>query len=150
MSILKRNKSLKRQKRNVLKHRSEISDPVKDWENLFHKPTKSCITNKKLAFFNTYKNIPRISEKQKLKYGKSSARIEFLSSILQDSLKPMPLGLLKKNDIDLKRYSLGDRYAGALSSGLSHHKSVEKINLQANRLSESGSSIILQVSLIHI
>lgn len=102
----------------------------------------------KLDYIHTYKYRLAISERLKYEKLESSPSMAYLEAIDRQKLNPVPFGIVrnmgKETEVDIHGYYMGDNYAQAFSEGLKHCKSIEKMNLKSNRLSEKGSSMILQ------
>lgn len=103
--------------------------------------------NARLEFFNYYKNIINLSEKQKYKKEEKSASVAYLNSLVKCKLKPRAFGIVKnsgqESDIDLRMYSMGDNYAIPFSQGIKHYPSLQTLNLKNNRLTDIGNEKIL-------
>lgn len=101
----------------------------------------------KLDFVNTYRNRLKITEKTSFEGKEISPSVAYLEIIDKNRLKPMSFGLNrhtgKESDINIQGLSMGDNYAQAFSEGLKRCKSLEKINLKSNRLSEKGLTSII-------
>ncbi|CAG9334034.1 unnamed protein product [Blepharisma stoltei] len=101
----------------------------------------------RIEFFETFKNLDKYKEQIKQHHMESSPNIAFLEKCEKEKIWPKPIGIVKRrgtsNEFDLRNMGVGDKYANALSKGLKSLKSVEKLNLRNNRLSDSGSIKIL-------
>lgn len=101
----------------------------------------------KIEFFQTYKELHRYTERQQLKTPNDNPNVAYLQEIYTKSLCPQPFGIVKRKgepgSIDVKKMGMGDSYAIALSHSLKHLSVVTKLNLNSNRLTERGTSSIL-------
>ena len=101
----------------------------------------------KLDFIYNYKYRKEISDRNAYENLEMSPSAAYLEVIDSQKLNPLPFGIVrnkgKETELDIHGYCMGDNYAAAFSEGLKHCKSVEKINLRSNRLSEKGSTSIL-------
>ena len=101
----------------------------------------------KLDFIYNYKYRKEISDRNAYETLEMSPSAAYLEVIDSQKLNPLPFGIVrnkgKETELDIHGYCMGDNYAAAFSEGLKHCKSVEKINLRSNRLSEKGSTSIL-------
>lgn len=101
----------------------------------------------KLDFIHNYKYLKEISERNKYEKLELSPSAAYLEAIDKQKLNPVPFGIVRNNgketEVDIHGYYMGDNYAKAFSEGFKHCKSIEKINLKSNRLSEKGTSLIL-------
>lgn len=102
----------------------------------------------RMEFYDSYKNLPKYTQRNRFKGLASSPNLAYLEYVEQAKLKPIPLGVVRRKgnpkDVNLENMRMGDQYAEAFSRGLKLFKSVEKLNLQSNRLTERGSLHILQ------
>lgn len=102
----------------------------------------------KMEFYDTYKNLPKYTQRNRYEGIDSSPNLPFLHQIEKSRLRPIPLGVVRRKgspyDFDLQSMRMGDEYANALSKSLKCIKSVEKLNLKANRLTDRGASCILK------
>lgn len=105
-------------------------------------------TSARLEFFNYYKNIIRLSEKQKISKEEKSASVAYLNSLVKCKLKPRAFGIVKnsgqESNIDLRMYSMGDNYAIPFSQGIKYYPSLQALNLKNNRLTDIGNEKILR------
>lgn len=110
--------------------------------------TSSIGPKAKLDFIDTYKHRLEIADRNTYEKLESSPSAAYLEIIDREKLNPLPFGMVrnsgKETEMDLHGYSMGDNYAKAFSEGLKHCRTLEKINLNSNRLSEKGSLDILQ------
>ena len=101
----------------------------------------------RFEFFDSFKNLPKYTEKNSFEKIESSPNLAYLEDVHKQYLIPKPIGLIRnqepENSIDLHCYSMGDSYAHAFSESLKHFKTLESLNLRANRLSEKGAYQIL-------
>lgn len=101
----------------------------------------------KLDFYNDYKNIIRLEEKFKTNKNECSPNIPYLTNLQSNKLKPKTFGLIKKTgketSIDIRLFSMGDRYANAFSQGLKTYSTLQNLNLKSNRLTDIGNEQIL-------
>ena len=105
-------------------------------------------TGAKLDFIYTYRHRQEISDRNAFEKLEKSPTAAYLEVIDTHKLNPLPFGIVrnkgKETEVDIHGYCMGDNYALAFSEGLKQCRSVEKINLKSNRLSEKGSANILQ------
>lgn len=105
-------------------------------------------TKARFDYMDSYKNLPKVSERNNYNQLEDTPTVAYLSVISKEKLNPHPFGIIRRagpaKTIDLRMYSMGDRYADAFSKGLKHIKSVEVLNLKENRLSEKGAIKILE------
>lgn len=101
----------------------------------------------KLDFLNTYRNRQKISERNSFQRLEQSPSDAYLEMIDKNRLKPVAFGIFKNSgkepELIIPGYSMGDTYAQAFSEGIKKCKSLEKINLKSNRLSEKGLTSII-------
>ena len=102
----------------------------------------------KLDFFGSFHRISQLLEANTYYSEDPSPNVAFIAETEKKRLFPQPLGIVrrkgKESEVDLHLYSMGDGYASALSEGLKKVKSVERLNLKSNRLSQQGSQRILE------
>ena len=102
----------------------------------------------KLDFFGSFHRISKLVEANTFDKADPSPNVAYIAELERNRLYPQPLGIVrrkgKESEVDLHLYSMGDSYATALSEGLKKVKSVERLNLKSNRLSQSGSQKILE------
>ena len=116
-----------------------------------HSPGESCPTGlikpSKLDFVHTYRNRMKISDRNSFQRLESSPSFAYLEMVDKNKLKPVAFGIFrnsgKETDLVIPGYSMGDNYAQAFSAGIKKCKSLEKINLKSNRLSEKGLTSII-------
>lgn len=110
-----------------------------------HSPSPS--PQDRLDFFESFKNLPKCTQRNKYQKLESSPELAYLEDLEKNNLNPKPFGMVNNNGlenaIDLHFFSIGDSYAHAFSEGLKHFKSLESLNLRSNRLSEKGAYMIL-------
>lgn len=113
-----------------------------DWSN-----TDSADANLRLDFFQSYKNLPKLTQRNQFKHIENTANLAYLEELEKVHLQPKPFGMIRKegseSNIDLHMFSMGDRYAEAFSTGLNKIQNVEQLNLKGNRLSQKGANVIL-------
>lgn len=101
----------------------------------------------KLEFYQDYKHINRLNEKIKVQQAEFTPSIAYLSNLDKNNLRPKTFGLVKRtgseNSIDIRLFSMGDKYAEAFSHGLKHYPLLETLNLKSNRLTDMGNEKIL-------
>lgn len=101
----------------------------------------------KLEFFDTYLNLPLISERNRHEHVEDNPNVAYLGEIEKMHIRPQPFGIVRRKGpntfIDIHMYSMGDTFAGAFSKGVSQYKEVTNLNLKANRLTDSGCAKIL-------
>mmetsp|Transcript_26830 Transcript_26830/g.48362 ORF Transcript_26830/g.48362 Transcript_26830/m.48362 type:complete len:632 (+) Transcript_26830:1794-3689(+) len=94
-----------------------------------------------------YRNLNKINDRNGFYAIESSPVTAMLTSMTQSRLKPESVGLVKHKGhelvVDASMYSMGDNYIAALSSGLTHMP-LQKINVNNNRISDSGAKTLLQ------
>jgi hypothetical protein len=102
----------------------------------------------KMEFYDTYKNLPKYTQRNQYEGIESSPNMPFLQQVEKSRLRPIPLGVVRRKgspyDFDLQSMRIGDEYANALSKSLKFIKPVERLNLKANRLTDRGASCILK------
>jgi Ran GTPase-activating protein (RanGAP) involved in mRNA processing and transport len=102
----------------------------------------------KIDFYDSYKNLPKYSQKNKFQGLTVSPSLAYLEYVEKAKLKPLPIGVVRRKgkpeDFNLESMRIGDSYAEAFSKGLKFVKRVERLNLQSNRLTEKGSLNILK------
>ena len=102
----------------------------------------------KLDFYETYIHLPQFSQRNKHQNLEDSPNVAYLDIVEKQKLKPNPFGIVRRKgpetSIDIHQYSMGDTYAKAFSEGIRHIKDVATINLNANRLSDTGAAQILK------
>ena len=99
----------------------------------------------KMDYINSYRDLTRLSNYSQ-DSSNGSPMLKYLQKINEKKLSPIPMGMVKHRgdaaDFDLGMYSMGDRYAEALSEGINLLSPV-KLQLNDNRLSELGVAKIL-------
>lgn len=116
-----------------------------------HSQGESCpsglIKPHKLDFVHTYRNRIKIADRNSFQRLESSPSVAYLEMVDKNKLKPVAFGIFrnsgKETDLVIPGYSMGDNYAQAFSEGVRKCKSLEKINLKSNRLSEKGLTSII-------
>ena len=102
----------------------------------------------RIEFFNYYKNIFRLSEKQKINKEEKSASLAYLNSLVKCKLKPRAFGIVKtsglESNIDIHMLSMGDTYATPFAQGIKHYPLLQNLNLKNNRLTDKGNEKILR------
>lgn len=102
----------------------------------------------KLDFYGNFHKISKIAETNKFEKLEPSPSVAYIEQTERNRLFPQPMGIVrrkgKETEIDLHLYRIGDSYASALSEGLKSVKSLERLNLKSNRLSQSGSMKVLE------
>lgn len=100
----------------------------------------------KLDFVDSYKFL---SSPKNNKFSESkiiSPVLKYLHKIDEKKLAPIPMGVFKRKgnikEVDIGMYSIGNRYAEALSEGISM-LSPTKVQVNDNRLTDQGVSNIL-------
>jgi hypothetical protein len=120
------------------------------FEDSFEKPSSPPLVgaSARLEFFNYYKNIFRLSEKQKLNKEEKSASLAYLNSLVKCKLKPRAFGIIKnsglESNIDIRMLSMGDSYAAPFAQGIKHYPLLQTLNLKNNRLTDKGNEKILR------
>jgi hypothetical protein len=101
----------------------------------------------KLDFNQTYKNRLKITDRNSFEKLESSPSAAYLEVVDKKHLRPMAFGIVrntgKESEFNAQGLSMGDNYAQAISEGIKQCKSIEKVNLKDNRLSEKGLTSIL-------
>lgn len=101
----------------------------------------------KLDFYEDYKHIGRLNEKINAKKVQHTFSIAYLTNLDKNHLRPKTFGMVKRNGseaaIDIRNFSMGDKYAEAFSHGLKHFHHLEILNLKSNRLTDVGNEKIL-------
>ena len=101
----------------------------------------------KLDFALTYKNRLKITDRNSYEKLESSPSAAYLEVVDKKHLRPMAFGIVrnsgKETEFNVQGLSMGDNYALAISEGIKRCKSIEKVNLKDNRLSEKGLTSIL-------
>jgi hypothetical protein len=101
----------------------------------------------KLGKARNYRDIYRINDRNSFYHAESSPVAAMLTSLTHAKLKPESIGLVKQKGhelvVDASMYGMGDSYIAALSTGLSHMP-LQKINVNNNRISDAGATILLQ------
>lgn len=101
----------------------------------------------RLDFVDSHRNFPKSAQRNRFEKLEDTPSLAYLKSVDRLRLLPNPIGVVrrkgKEDQYDLTRMSMGDFYAQAFSEGLKHVKSVQRLNLQANRLTEVGTLRIL-------
>ena len=110
--------------------------------------TSICVGNEaKLEFFDTYLNLPLISERNRHENLEDNPNVAYLGEIEKIHMRPQPFGIVRRKGpntfIDIHMYSMGDRFAAAFSKGVKQYKEVTNLNLKANRLTDQGCARIL-------
>ena len=61
-------------------------------------------------------------------------------------MRPEPVGIIGKSEdeINIKGFGVGDKFANALSQGINQMHSLEKLYIPNNRLSDTGSAKLLE------
>ena len=99
--------------------------------------------NKKLQFFDTFKNMDSILQRNLLE--DSPANL-FLKECHSSNLLPCSFKLYNNSgsvrNLRAGHYRMGDRYLKALSLGLSKNKNIEKLELKDNRLSDQTAATL--------
>ena len=108
----------------------------------------ACVGNDaKLEFFDTYLNLPLISERNRHEHLEDTPNVAYLGGIEKIHMRPQPFGIVRRKGpntfIDIHMYSMGDTFAEAFSKGVKQYKEVTTLNLKANRLTDSGCAKIL-------
>lgn len=102
----------------------------------------------KVNFYKSFKRLDRLTQQNKFSHLEDSPDLAYLQVINNKRMKPEPIGLVKRKGnpdvIDLNGYYIGDDFALALSSSLPHLHSIERLNLNSNRLTDIGSGEILK------
>ena len=98
-----------------------------------------------------YHKMYRLEEKKKnLLDKKTSPILDYLLEVDKDKKIPKSLGLVnrksKNNEIVANNFLFGDRYAEPFSKGINQRRKLEALNLNENRLSDSGFSKILTMA----
>ena len=97
----------------------------------------------KLDFVESYKylNSPKFNDSKT-----ASPVLKYLNKIDEKKLTPIPMGVFKRKgnirELDIGMYSIGNRYAEALSEGI-QLLTLTKVQLNDNRLTEDGIKNIL-------
>ncbi|OMJ80561.1 hypothetical protein SteCoe_19157 [Stentor coeruleus] len=110
----------------------------------YHSPSPN--PQDRLDFFESFKNLSKYTQRNKYQKLQNSPKLAYLEDLEKNNLNPKPFGMINnglENVIDLHFLSIGDSYAHAFSEGLKHFKSLERLNLKSNRLSEKGFYMIL-------
>lgn len=101
----------------------------------------------KLDFVHTYKNRIKITDRNSFERLESTPSAAYLEIIDKKKLRPMAFGIVRntgnESDLNVQGLSMGDNYAQALSEGIQRCRSIERLNLKDNRLSEKGLTSIL-------
>lgn len=101
----------------------------------------------KIDFYDSFKKLPAITERNKYMHIEESPNIAYLEEIQRSRIKPQPFGVVRtkgsESCIDLNGFSMGDNYAGALSRSLKYFTQIEYLNLKDNRLTEIGATNLL-------
>ncbi|CAI2371034.1 unnamed protein product [Moneuplotes crassus] len=100
-------------------------------------------------YYRKSKNIKRIKEKQKVDGERKSPLIEFLSEIDTTRAYPRNLGMVNYSgvtdeDINLKSFYMGKRYANAFSKGIRDNPSLKNINISRNNLDDESLKAIIE------
>lgn len=102
----------------------------------------------KLQFYGNFHKIGKITEINRFEKLEPSPNVAFIAETERSKLFPQPMGIIrrkgKETELDLHQYRMGDDYASALSEGLKSVKSLERLNLKSNRLSQTGSMKVLE------
>ena len=101
----------------------------------------------KLEFFDSYRNITRLSERVVVHHAECTSNIAYLANLQKNHLRPKSFGIVKRGGsesvIDIHMLSMGDKYADAFSQGLKHYPLLETLNVKSNRLTDVGNEKIL-------
>lgn len=77
----------------------------------------------KMNFLQRYRNIDRVNEWDSYFNTKADPMTAYLASVKEKGLRPEMMGIVKRkgdeNDINIRRYGIGDSYAEVLGHGIS-------------------------------
>lgn len=112
-----------------------------------HSPKVQMVGQKaKLDFLDSYKYLNSPKNNRYSESKSTSPVIRYLHKIDEKKLTPIPMGVFKRKgnirEVDISMYSIGNRYAEALSEGI-HMLSPVKLQINDNRLSEEGIETII-------
>ena len=98
----------------------------------------------KLEYIDNYSKLQKVRETERFHHQETSPITEYLSQIDRSRLKPESMGLIRRKGreevIDVAMYSMGDRYAEALSKGIKHITCLSHLNVSSNRLTDFGAT----------
>ena len=98
------------------------------------------------GFFNKYQKFKILNRKQPI--SKITPSFAFIQSSNEEKIIPNPLGILQRSGDDtilkMNFQKVGDNYAKALGNSLKFSHHIESIELNNNRLSSNGTSMILK------